>query len=341
MRLWWRKHISGNRRLVPQPSLAAAWGGLLVLAATSGCALTHRLMVVKTAVVDLRAQPHTSAQPGAHDPLEETQLLYGEPVRLVKTQDGWAYVEAVEQTEFTHAQRWQGYPGWLPAESLVRQHEWMAPNIVVTEKWAPTSEDAFGARPSPWRFPLGTRLRATKVGGEFWKVALLDASTVWMPARAGRPLEELKRLPPSEKRRMILRNAEHFIGDTYYWGGRSPQAAGRAATVTGVDCSGLVNLAYRAAGVDLPRDAHEQFLRARPVRTLQPADLIFLSERGNPKHIVHVMLYTGDDEIVEGPGTGLAVRRITAVERFGRPLSALAPGDVVDGQNVFFGTYLP
>ena len=61
-----------------------------------------------------------------------------------------------------------------------------------------------------------------------------------------------------------------------------------------MDCSGLVNLAYRAAGLDIPRDAHEQFLRAKPVNALQPGDLIFLSERQNPKRIVHVMLYEGD-----------------------------------------------
>jgi len=145
--------------------------------------------------------------------------------------------------------------------------------------------------------------------------------------------------PPEEQRRLIVRNARLFIGDAYYWGGRSP--ASPSDGVTGVDCSGLVNLAYRAAGLDIPRDAHEQFLRARPVGALQPADLVFLSERGDPSRIVHVMLYAGEGEVIEGPGTGTAVRRIRVAERLGWPPDRLTSGTVVDGQTVSFGAYLP
>jgi len=94
-------------------------------------------------------------------------------------------------------------------------------------------------------------------------------------------------------------------------------------------------------GLDIPRDAHEQFLRAKRINALQPADLIFLSERSNPKRIVHVMLYAGNGELIEGPGTGEAVRRIAITSRLGQPLDWLAPGSVVDGQTVYFGTYLP
>ena len=111
--------------------------------------------------------------------------------------------------------------------------------------------------------------------------------------------------------------------------------------MTGVDCSGLVNLAYRSAGVEIPRDAHEQFLRAKRVTTLEPADLVFLSERADPARIVHVMLYAGEGEVIEGPGTGLTVRRIALAQRLGRPIDQLSPGAVIDGQTVFFGSYLP
>ena len=124
-------------------------------------------------------------------------------------------------------------------------------------------------------------------------------------------------------------------------GARDHGLARGAPSVTGVDCSGLVNLAYRAAGLDIPRDAHEQFLRARAVKALQPADLIFLSERGNPRRIVHVMLYAGGGELIEGPGTGTIVRRVAIAERLGKPLDWLEPGAVVDSQTLFFGAYVP
>ena len=102
-----------------------------------------------------------------------------------------------------------------------------------------------------------------------------------------------------------------------------------------------MNLAYRSAGVEIPRDAHEQFLRAKRVAALQPADLVFLSEHAYPARIVHVMLYTGEGNVIEGPGTGLAVRRIALAQRLGQPVEQLSPGAVIDGQTVSFGSYLP
>lgn len=338
-------------------------GVLGVACALMGCAGSKPLMAVAVPVADLRAQPHTVVQrastPSAdgrpvgppHDPLQETQLLYGEQVRLITHADGWARVEALEQPEFTHARRWQGYPGWLPLSALVRWEPLLAPTIVVTEKWIATWQDAYGLHPSPWRFALGTHLLATDMGGQLWKVELWDGATVWMPHRAARSLEELRRLSSPEKRRMILSSAALMVGDPYFWGGRSPpawspaddqhpEASAGTEPQTGVDCSGLVNLAYRTAGIDVPRDAHEQFLRAHPINALQPGDLIFLSERANPRAIVHVMLYAGGGEIIEGPGTGLVVRRLPIAQRLGRDADWLVSGTVVDGQTVFFGTYL-
>ena len=100
----------------------------------AGCAAQKPLMSVIVPLTDLRAQPHTAAQPAAHDPLEETQLVYGEQVQVLKTEDGWAQVEAVEQPEFTHARRWQGYPGWVPATQLVPSDPMTPPTIVASER---------------------------------------------------------------------------------------------------------------------------------------------------------------------------------------------------------------
>ena len=315
----------------------------LTLAVVAGCAHAKPLMAVNVPVVDLRAKPRTIAQPSIHDPLEETQLLYGERVEVKSVRDGWANIEAVEQPEFTHANRWQGYPGWLPAAALIPADPLAEPNTVVIARWAPTWQDAYRRTPSPWRFPLGTYVRAVDMGGELWRVELLDGTTVWMASPAAKSLKEIRARSPLEERHAILRSAALLIGEAYYWGGRSPHPASHdePLAATGVDCSGLVNVAYRTVGVVIPRDAHEQSLRARPTASLQPADLIFLSERGNPRRIVHVLLYAGNGEVIEGPETGLAVRRISVVKRLGRPLDQIAPGTIIDGQTVSFGSYLP
>ncbi len=296
-------------------------------------------MAVMVPLVDLRSQPNTTPDTAAHDPLQETQLLYGERVRLIKQADGWAYVEATEQPEFTHGKRWQGYPGWLPASAIGSDKAFLPPNVVVTEAWAALWQDPTRLTPVEWRLPLGTRVFATDLGGVLWRVELLDGSMVWMRRQDATPLADLAGLSQTQRRERIVRQAGILLGGRYYWGGRSPEAASASGQPTGVDCSALVNLAYRAAGMDIPRDAHEQFMRAKPAGTLQPADLIFLSAREDPSRIVHVLLYAGQEEIIEGPGTGLAVRRMALRERFGRPLNELAPGTVIDGQTVSFGTY--
>ena len=86
-------------------------GGLAAIALCAGCAAPAQLMAVNAPLADLRAAPGTVAHPGMHDPLEETQLLYGERVRVLKVEGEWAQVEAVQQPEYTHQRNWSGYPG--------------------------------------------------------------------------------------------------------------------------------------------------------------------------------------------------------------------------------------
>ena len=313
----------------------------LAASLVAGCATSNPPMRVVVPIADLRTQPHTVAQPAIHDPLEETQLLYGERVRVLSEKDGWSKIEAIEQPEFSHANRWQGYPGWVPSSALAPDTDEPAPNIVVTDAWAAAWTNAYATTPSLRRFPMGARLYATDMAQQLWRIDLADGEDVWISHNCARKLDALHALSPIDRRRMIIRNAEQLLGDPYYWGGRSPRAHPPSETVTGVDCSGLVNLTYRTAGVDIPRDAHEQWLRARRIHTPQPADLIFLSERNNPRHIVHVMLYAGDGAVIEGPATGTVVRRINFAERLGRSLDQVPSGTLIDGQTVSYGSYLP
>jgi cell wall-associated NlpC family hydrolase len=91
------------------------------------------------------------------------------------------------------------------------------------------------------------------------------------------------------------------VGTPYVWGGETPGV--------GFDCSGLVQAAYKAAGVSLPRTAQEQYDAGRqlPAGTaLLPGDLVFAAQ---PDQITHVGLIVGPDEMVgrapyRSPGTG-------------------------------------
>lgn len=306
---------------------------------SSACDAGKAPMAAKVPVADVRSEPHTSAQPGIHDPQQETQLLYGERIRMMEINGGWARVEAMEQAEYTHAKRWQGYPGWVPLQALFPAKGLSPATAVITAKWAVIWNDPYRSASRDWQLPFGSAVAAIAIADQFWKIEMVDGSFTWIDFSDAFSLEELAKIPVTEKRKRLLAGASQFIGDPYVWGGRSPHTTDPRIAVSGVDCSGLTSLAYRSVGIAIPRDAHEQYLKARPVESPQPGDLIFLSEKDNPKRIVHVMLYAGQGQILEAPGTGKTVRLISAVERVGQSLENLPPGSGVAGQALYYGSY--
>ena len=94
--------------------------------------------------------------------------------------------------------------------------------------------------------------------------------------------------------------AAQHLGTPYLWGGTGPG---------GFDCSGLVQAAYRSAGISLPRVAQAQFDAGPAVpdnATVQPGDLVFYGS--GPSGVDHVGLYVGAGEMIDAPHTGALVR---------------------------------
>ena len=98
---------------------------------------------------------------------------------------------------------------------------------------------------------------------------------------------------------VALAFAATTFGVPYRWGGTGPG---------GYDCSGLVQAAYRAAGVALPRVAQDQFDAGPPVPVTraQPGDLVFFGS--SPSGVEHVGLYVGAGTMIDAPYTGAVVR---------------------------------
>jgi cell wall-associated NlpC family hydrolase len=95
------------------------------------------------------------------------------------------------------------------------------------------------------------------------------------------------------------------IGTPYVWGGETPGV--------GFDCSGLVQAAYRVAGVTLPRvaqDQYDQTPKVPPGSALVPGDLLFFGR--SAAAIDHVGLFVGLDNgrgvMVDAPHSGADVR---------------------------------
>ena len=112
---------------------------------------------------------------------------------------------------------------------------------------------------------------------------------------------------PTAEAEAAVRAALDQIGMPYRYGGNGPQ---------GFDCSGLVRYSYRAAGLALPRDTHQQ--RRLGQRVADPSewrrgDLLFFTR--NRRGALHVALFIGDGEFVHAPSSGGQVR----IERVDAP----------------------
>ncbi len=125
---------------------------------------------------------------------------------------------------------------------------------------------------------------------------------------AGTSADSLAGTPVSDAGAVAVEWALAQIGTPYVWGGET--------TGVGFDCSGLVQAAYAAAGMSLPRVAQDQYDETAKVAlgaALQPGDLVFFGS--GPDSIDHVGLFVGviggADVMVDAPFTGADVRAET------------------------------
>lgn len=332
------------RRVYRRAQFAKAWLGRKRGLAYLLSARFPEELVVGVPTADLRARPRAPRAPSADDRGLKTQVLYGESVRVLEARGDWVRVSVLDQPHSPRGGTWTGYPGWMRAEDLRRAPLPYSPNTVVRSKRADLRwEDAAGSEES-LTLPLGALLAAQSQSGPISIVRLLDGRPAKVQSAAVRPLTK----PPGPvDRRDIIETAALFLGDGYVWGGRSSL---QKRPGWGVDCSGLVQLAYRSVGLTVPRDAHDQYLRARPLkrRGLKPGDLVFLTKTSRSKKVDHVLLYTGGDGLIESRASAGKTVRTTFSERFGAPLSAINSGDIVPDithkksfrRRIYFGSFL-
>jgi peptidoglycan DL-endopeptidase CwlO len=96
--------------------------------------------------------------------------------------------------------------------------------------------------------------------------------------------------------------AEQQLGKPYLWGGTGPDA---------FDCSGLVMMAYRAAGISIARTSQAQWASETrvPASQVQPGDLVFFAgSDGTVTDPGHVGLVIGNGKMIEAYATGFPIR---------------------------------
>ncbi len=141
---------------------------------------------------------------------------------------------------------------------------------------------------APWASPDMT---ATAIpAGDPW-----SSPTVASVTDTG-SLAPLAESPQTTRAAKAIAFARAQIGKPCVWGATGPDS---------YDCSSLTQAAWRAAGVTLPRSAHEQALAGAPVTLagIEPGDLVLFFDDDR-----HVGLHVGGGMMVHAPGPGSSIR---------------------------------
>ncbi|MEU4652946.1 NlpC/P60 family protein [Streptomyces sp. NPDC023723] len=146
------------------------------------------------------------------------------------------------------------------------------------------------------------RHRATITGKLAQARRLLSRLTEPQPAHAARSAGDRDALSagaaeaPNPRAAAAVAYAYAKLGSPYVWGATGPNA---------FDCSGLIQAAYRSAGVALPRTTYAQIDTGHRVSRaeLRPGDLVFFYPG-----VTHVGLYVGNGRMIHAPNPSSPVR---------------------------------
>lgn len=89
----------------------------------------------------------------------------------------------------------------------------------------------------------------------------------------------------SRKIKEVINTARSYTGTPYKFGGLNR---------SGMDCSGLIYVSYKSAGLNIPRTTRKQskFGKKIKMNKLRPGDLIFFAEKKGKRKIQHAGLVT-------------------------------------------------
>lgn len=145
---------------------------------------------------------------------------------------------------------------------------------------------------------LGTALSGTDASGLTAGAVDRSAAVAGTDTGAGTGTGD-----PGALQQQVIRTAESAVGVPYLWGGNS--------LTHGIDCSGLVQQAYKSIGVQLPRLSADQARSGTAVPSLadaQPGDLLAWDNSSRNNGADHIAIYLGDGKMIEAPHTGAQVR---------------------------------
>lgn len=206
-----------------------------------------------------------------------SQVLFGELFELVEETEKWVYIRLLHD----------GYEGWIDRKML----------LSVTEEFAV-------------RYQSETPMLTSEVfnivtkEGDYGSKLIVAGSVFPFFDAEGKQMQigedrytlvsKIRDVGIDSLRDLIIDYALMYYNTPYLWGGRTPY---------GIDCSGLVQMVYRMAGIELPRDASQQVGYGQDfsfVEEALPGDLAFFGDETGA--ITHVGILWEQNRIIHASG---------------------------------------
>ncbi len=209
----------------------------------------------------------------------DSQLLYGELFTIHDEKSNWVWGQMLPSSLYHDDQ--PGYVGWVLRADLAvakTKDKQPIPNYKVCTLKAAVFNQADIKSPIAMLLPLNAMVSGLEAVGDFVK---MDVGFIHKA--------HIAPINPAPSKADYIEHAKRHLGLPYIWGGVSTD---------GLDCSGLVYSALRAAGYDAPRDSDMQAQMGTAVAVekakfggLKAGDLIFwkghVAIMVNESHILH------------------------------------------------------
>ena len=206
-----------------------------------------------------------------------SQILFGEVFEILEVDEKWVYVRMLHDR----------YEGWIDrkmylevTEEFIGKYKAEVP-VLATEVFNIVVKDGdYGNKlvVSGSVFPFfDATTKKMQIGGDTYTL-----------------VSKMKDVGIDSLRDLIIGYALMYYNTPYLWGGRSPY---------GIDCSGLSQIVYRMAGIDLPRDASQQVTLGQNYSFLEeamPGDLAFFGDETGA--ITHVGIIWEQNRIIHASG---------------------------------------
>ena len=280
-------------------------------------------------------------------PFQNTQLLFGEYVystgqELLLENENWIEIEAIEQTKCDGSSL-ESIKGWIKENDIIPTNSIMKKNLVLNKKWATVYSIDEEDKEPLIKLSIGTKLIFIGTNHNKCLIELPNEKKGFIKATDACYHINFN-MREKQLRKNILKTSIEFLGMPYSWGGRSALNSEYPGQ-TSIDCSGFINLLYRVAGLQISRDAKDQYKYCNPIEygpNLKPGDLIFLANANTPEKINHVMLYLREELLQESIGftEPYSNRIITFQEKFGVTKDEIISEEIYNNKIIYLASVL-